>query len=98
MPPIQGDYKVGADRAISLLDAMLWRAALVAGPLLVAILIVGVIISVFQVATQVQEMTLTFVPKLIVATAVLVFLGSWMMREISEFAEGLFMAIPSLAL
>ncbi|WP_246623842.1 flagellar biosynthetic protein FliQ [Sphingomonas colocasiae] len=87
---------MGADRAISMLDGMLWRAALVSAPLLFAILLVGVIISIVQVATQVQEMTLTFVPKLIVATLVLVFLGSWMMRQVSQFAEALFLSIPSL--
>lgn len=76
---------------------MLWKAALISAPLLIAILIVGVIISILQVATQVQEMTLTFVPKLIVSTLVLVFLGAWMMRQLSQFAEGLFLSIPTLA-
>lgn len=88
---------MGADRALSLLDQMLWTAAIAAGPLLAAVLIVGVLISVLQVATQVQEMTLTFVPKLIVSAAVLIFLGSWMMRQLTQFAEGLFLAIPTLA-
>lgn len=88
---------MGPDRALSMLDGMLWKAALVSAPLLIAILIVGVVISVLQVATQVQEMTLTFVPKLIVTALILVFLGSWMMRQVSQFAEGLFMSIPTLA-
>jgi flagellar biosynthesis protein FliQ len=88
---------MGADRALSMLDGMLWKAALVSAPLLVAILIIGIAISILQVATQVQEMTLTFVPKLIVTTLILVFLGSWMMRQVSQFAEGLFLSIPSLA-
>ena len=59
-----------ADEALSLLDRMLWNAALVSGPILLAILLVCKLISVFLVATQIQEMTLTYVPKL------LVFLGS----------------------
>lgn len=87
---------MGADHALSLLDRMLWTAALIAGPLLAAVLIVGVIISVLQVATQVQEMTLTYIPKLIVSVLVLVFLGSWMMRQTTQFAEALFRAIPML--
>ena len=87
---------MGADHALSLLDRMLWTAALVAAPLLAALLIVGVIISVLQVATQVQEMTLTFVPKLLVSVLVLIFLGSWMMRQMTQFAQSLFIAIPSL--
>ena len=88
---------MGADHALSLLDRMLWTAALVAGPLLAAILIVGVVISVLQVATQVQEMTLTYIPKLVVSVVMLVVLGSWMMRQITQFAEALIRTIPQLA-
>jgi flagellar biosynthetic protein FliQ len=87
---------MGADRALSLLDQMLWTSAIVAGPLLAAVLVVGVLISVLQVATQVQEMTLTFIPKLLVSVLVLIFLGSWMMRQMTQFAERLFMSIPGL--
>jgi len=87
---------MGADRALSLLDQMLWTAAIVAGPLLAAVLVVGVLISVLQVATQVQEMTLTFIPKLLVSVLVLIFLGSWMMRQLTQFSERLFVAIPGL--
>jgi flagellar biosynthesis protein FliQ len=49
-----------------------------------------------QVATQIQEMTLTFVPKLLVAGFLLIFLGSWMVGQITQFARGLFLAIPAL--
>lgn len=88
---------MGADRALSLLDQMLWTALLVSGPILAAVLIVGVLISVLQVATQIQEMTLTYVPKLLVSSFILIFLGSWMIGRIGQFAQGLFLAIPSLA-
>lgn len=85
-----------ADEALSLLDRMLWNAALVSGPILLAILLVGVLISVFQVATQIQEMTLTYVPKLLVSGLLLVFLGSWMLGKVTSFARELFLAIPGL--
>lgn len=88
---------MNADRAISMLDHMLWYAALVSAPILSAILLVGVIISVFQVATQIQEMTLTYVPKLVVTGLLLIFLGSWMMAQLTQFARDLLMTIPSLA-
>lgn len=88
---------MSADRALSLLDQMLWTAAIMAGPVLAGVLIVGVAISILQVATQVQEMTLTFVPKQLVAVLMLIFLGSWMMRQLTQFAQGLFLAIPWLA-
>jgi flagellar biosynthetic protein FliQ len=90
-------HRMNADHALSLLDRMLWSAGLIAGPLLLSILVVGVIISVLQVATQVQEMTLTYIPKLIVSVLVLILLGSWMMRQTTQFAEALFRSIPQLA-
>jgi flagellar biosynthetic protein FliQ len=52
---------------------------------------------VLQVATQVQEITLSYVPKLLIAAAVLIILGPWMIARITDFARGLFLAIPSLA-
>lgn len=88
---------MGADRALSIMDQMLWTAAIVAGPILGAILIVGILISVIQVATQIQEMTLTYVPKLIVSVVLLIILGSWMIGKLVQFSRGLFLLIPSLA-
>lgn len=88
---------MGADRALSIMDQMLWTAAIVAGPILGAILIVGILISVIQVATQIQEMTLTYVPKLIVSVLLLIILGSWMIGKLAQFSRGLFLLIPSLA-
>ncbi len=88
---------MGSDRALSLLDQMLWTAFTVAGPILAAVLIVGVMISVLQVATQIQEMTLTYVPKLLASGLLLVFLGPWMVGRMTQFAETLFLAIPTLA-
>lgn len=82
---------------MSLLDRMLWNAALVSGPVLVAILLVGLAISVLQVATQIQEMTLTFVPKLLVTGLLMVFLGSWTMGKIAGFARELLLSIPNIA-
>jgi len=87
---------MGADRALSLLDHMLWTAALVSSPVLLTILVIGVLISVLQVATQIQEMTLTYVPKLVATVLLLIFLGSWMMGRLSQFATELLLSIPDL--
>jgi len=87
---------MGADRALSLLNHMLWTAALVSAPILATILVVGVIISILQVATQIQEMTLTYVPKLVVTAALMIFLGSWMMGQLTQFARELLASIPTL--
>ena len=75
---------------------MLWDAAIISAPILLSILIVGLLISIVQVATQIQEMTLTFVPKLAVAVLLLIFLGSWMIGRVTVFARDLLMAIPDL--
>lgn len=85
-----------ADEALTLLDRMLWNAALISGPLLLTILLVGILISVVQVATQIQEMTLTYVPKLLISALLLVFLGSWMLGKLTSFAKELFLAIPTI--
>ncbi len=85
-----------SDQALTLLDRMLWNAALISAPVLLTILLVGILISVLQVATQIQEMTLTYVPKLLISGLVLVFLGSWMLGKLNLFAKELFLAIPTL--
>lgn len=78
------------DSAIFLLVATLKIAALVAAPVLLSSLITGVLISIIQVVTQIQESTLTFVPKLAVAVFVLMVFGGWMLNTIADFAIQLF--------
>ena len=64
--------------------------------LLVPALIVGVMISMFQAATQINEMTLSFIPKLLVTLLVMVIAGPWMLQMITEYTLRLFQNIPSL--
>lgn len=71
-------------------------ASKLAGPLLGVALVVGVGVSLFQTVTQIQEMTLSFVPKVIGLAAVLLVSGNWMLREITSFASQLWTSIPSL--
>jgi flagellar biosynthetic protein FliQ len=92
-----GASTLRADQALQLLDHLLWTTFLVAAPLLISCLVVGLLISVLQVATQLQEMTLSYVPKLAVAALVLVALGPWMIQQIMEFAIGVIKLIPSLS-
>jgi flagellar biosynthetic protein FliQ len=87
---------VDADRAVFFLREMVWTALIVAGPLLGATLLVGLIISVLQVATQIQEITLSYVPKLLAAAVVLLVLGGWMLARLNQFALGLYGLIPTL--
>ena len=63
-------------------------------PLLMAGLIVGLIVSVFQAVTQIQEMTLSFIPKILAIVAVIVVLGPWMMGQLESFTTELYGSIP----
>lgn len=74
---------------------LLWKAALISAPLLLTVLLVGVLVSVLQVITQIQEMSLTFIPKLIAAIAVLGVTGPWMLRELASFSTELINSIPN---
>ena len=74
------------ERALALMADMLVTAALVSAPVLIVTLVVGLIISVLQVVTSIQESTLTFVPKLGAAAVVLLIFGPWMLATLAEFA------------
>ncbi|MEJ2615756.1 MAG: flagellar biosynthesis protein FliQ [Ignavibacteriaceae bacterium] len=65
-------------------------------PVLGVSLVVGIIISIFQAATSIQEMTLTFVPKILVTAVAIIFLLPWMMDKIISFALKVFSMFPSL--
>lgn len=85
-----------SDIAMHLLSETLLTAAKVSAPILLATLIVGVVISIVQVATQIQEMTLTFIPKLITVVAMFVVTGAWMMAVVVEFSKHLFGLIAGM--
>ena len=68
----------------------------VSGPFLLAGLVVGLAISIFQAATQIQEMTLSFIPKIIAIGAVTIIGGPWMLDQLVSYTHALFMSIPSL--
>ncbi len=68
----------------------------VAAPVLLAVLVVGLLVSVFQAATQIHEATLSFVPKMIAAVAVLAFAGPWMLTTLVEYLQRMIQLIPSV--
>ncbi len=81
---------------LALADHMLWIVALVAGPVLLASLAVGLFVGIIQSATSINEQTLTFVPKLAVTALVLVILGGTMMTLIGDFTADIFAAIATV--
>ncbi len=69
---------------------------IISAPLLLAALLVGLLISVLQAATQINEMTLSFIPKLIAMVAVLVIAGPWMLNMMIDYIRRLFESIPTV--
>jgi flagellar biosynthetic protein FliQ len=65
-------------------------------PLLLTALAVGLIVGIFQAATQINEMTLSFIPKLLAMAAVLALMGPWMIRQLVEYSRGLIQSIPGM--
>lgn len=84
------------DTVVSLSNQAMQLALKVALPLLIGGLAVGLVISVFQAVTQIQEMTLTFIPKILVAGLILVVAGPWMLDELLSYTEQLYLQIPEL--
>lgn len=72
-------------------------AVKLAAPVLIISMVIGLVISIFQAATQIHEQTLTFVPKLIAIAVVLIVLGSWMMESMMDFVKYVFSLITTLS-
>jgi flagellar biosynthetic protein FliQ len=81
---------------LTLTQNALQLTLLLAAPLLLVSLLVGVLVSIFQAATQINEATLTFIPKVLGISLVLLFLGSWMGQKLLEFTTQVFTSIGNL--
>jgi flagellar biosynthesis protein FliQ len=87
--------EMGSELALALTSEMLWTAMLLGGPLIAITTAVGLGVSVLQVVTQVQEASLSFVPKLIAAAVALLVFGGWMLMTLAQFATRVIGNIPS---
>jgi flagellar biosynthetic protein FliQ len=74
----------------------LYTLLMVAAPVLLTVLVVGLLVSIFQAATQIHEATLSFVPKIIAAVAVLAIAGPWMLSTLVEYLQRMLQAIPTV--
>ena len=83
---------------LALADQTLWVTALIAGPVLIAALTIGLLVGIIQAATSVNEQTLTFVPKLAIVALVFVILGGTMMALLGDFLREIFAQISTVAL
>lgn len=84
------------DLALKMMSDLLWTALLLCLPILGVTLLVGLVISVFQVVTQIQEMSLTFIPKLFACGLVLVVCGHWMLKTLTRYTSQLWVSIPQM--
>lgn len=84
------------DSVMSIARHALEVMLLLAMPLLLAALVIGLVVGIFQAATQINESTLSFIPKLIGIAVVLMISGSWMLQTLVTYTRDLFMSIPRL--
>jgi flagellar biosynthetic protein FliQ len=92
---LAGMGDLGGDMALSMTSDMLWTAIKLAAPLIGVTTLVGLLVSILQTVTQIQESSLTFVPKLIAAAVILLVMGGWMMSVLGEYAVNLIGNIPN---
>lgn len=84
------------ESVVSTLQQAMEVVVLLGGPPLLAALAVGLVVSIFQAATQINEATLTFIPKLLVAFLVFVIAGPWMLQVITDYTIRLYQSIPQM--
>ncbi len=84
------------DTVINLAQQAMTIAMKIGGPLMIVGLAIGLIVSVFQAVTQIQEQSLSFIPKIIGVAAVVIVAGPWMLSQLLGYTEDLYRSIPSL--
>ncbi|MFN9748904.1 MAG: flagellar biosynthesis protein FliQ [Burkholderiales bacterium] len=85
-----------AQQVFTYAQQSLYLLLMVSAPLLLTVLCVGLVVSIFQAATQINEATLSFVPKILAAVAVLVFIGPWMISSIVDYLQRTLQSIPQV--
>lgn len=84
------------DIVLSIGRDAIWTTVLLASPLLLSALVVGLVVSVIQAVTQINEATLTFIPKMLAIVVVMVVLAPWMTQMITSYTTELFTSLPSM--
>lgn len=84
------------DNVINLASQAIGLAISVGGPMLLASLVIGLLVSVFQAVTQIQEQSLTLIPKIAGIVLILVLLGPWMLDKFVAYTTNLYSAIPTI--
>ena len=88
---------MNVDVALYWVSQSMQMAVMLAGPLLIAALCVGICVSLFQAVTSMQEMTLSYIPKIAIVGGVLLLLTPWMLEMMTDFATRVFTFIPNVS-
>ena len=84
------------DIAVNIWREAMWLIVLLVAIIVMPSLVIGLVISTFQAATQINEQTLSFLPRLLVTLVVIIITGPWLLRRIMDYTEQLVLSIPSL--
>ena len=84
------------DTVVNLATQAMMLALKIAGPVLLLGLIIGLLVSIFQAVTSIQEQSLSFIPKVVGVAVLIVVLGPWMLNQLVTYAQNLYLAIPSM--
>lgn len=84
------------DTVVNLATQAMTLALEIAGPMLLVGLVVGLVVSLFQAVTSIQEQSLTFIPKIVGLAILIVILGPWMLDQLVTYAQNLYLSIPQL--
>ena len=85
-----------AETVLTIAEQAMEMTVMISAPMLGAALVTGLLVSLFQAATQINEMTLSFIPKLLVLILVLILAGPWMLSMMLDYMRRLFSSIPTL--
>lgn len=84
------------DTVVSLATQAMTLALKIAGPMLLVGLVIGIVVSLFQAVTQIQEQSLSFIPKVVGLAVLIALLGPWMLDQLVSYVQTLYLSIPSL--
>jgi flagellar biosynthetic protein FliQ len=87
---------VNQDTVVNLASQAMSLALKIAGPLLLVALVIGLVVSIFQAVTQIQEQSLSLIPKIAGVAVVIVLLGPWMLGQLVAYTTALYTAIPTM--
>ncbi|MBA4707085.1 flagellar biosynthetic protein FliQ [Aquitalea aquatica] len=85
-----------SDLSLQLMSQMAWMALAISGPILFFSLAIGILVSVIQVVTQIQDASLAFIPKLLAVFVAFLLFGPWMLKSLVNYASSVIGSIPSL--